>query len=119
MQIWTIITRPRFDAWFARQSDAVQEEILAVLTLLREDGPNLGRPQIDTLNGSSYSNMKELRVQVGGHPVRACFAFDPRRRAIVLCAGDKKGEDEKRFYKRLIKTADTEYAKHLQSLEEE
>lgn len=119
MQIWKIITRPRFDAWFARQTDAVQEEILAVLTLLREDGPNLGRPQIDTLNGSSYSNMKELRVQVGGHPVRACFAFDPRMQAIVLCAGDKKGVDEKRFYKRLIKIADTEYAIHLKSLEEQ
>lgn len=57
--------------------------------------------------------MKELKVQVGGHPIRACFAFDPLRQAIILCAGDKKGKDEKRFYSKLIKTADAEYKAHL------
>lgn len=117
MRMWKILIRPLFEEWFTLQSDEVQEEILAVLSVLREDGPNLGRPQVDTLKGSSYSNMKELRIQVGGHPVRACFAFDPSRQAIILCAGDKKGADEKRFYRQLIKIADAEYRKHLQAME--
>ncbi|VDZ55854.1 Uncharacterized protein conserved in bacteria [Serratia odorifera] len=102
--MWTIVTRPRFDQWFYRQTDRVQEEMLAVLTLLQQDGPNLGRPQVDTLKGSAYGNMKELRVQTAGHPIRACFAFDPHRQAIVLCAADKKGMG-RRFYQQLIKTA--------------
>lgn len=80
---------------------------------MREDGPNLGRPQVDTLKGSKYPNMKELIIQVGGHPIRACFAFDPIRRGIVLYAGDKKGKDETRFYKKLIKIADAEYTAYL------
>ena len=111
--MWNIVTRPIFDTWFEAQTDDVQEEFLAVLAILREDGPNLGRPQVDTLDESKYPNMKELRVQVGGHPIRACFAFDPSRQAIILCAGDKKGQDEKRFYRKLIKTADAEYKAHL------
>ncbi|EMC6097022.1 type II toxin-antitoxin system RelE/ParE family toxin, partial [Salmonella enterica] len=39
------------------------------------------------------------------------------RRAIVLCAGDKTGLNEKRFYKDMIKLADSEYRKHLAKLE--
>lgn len=50
--MWTIITRPLFDTWFEEQTDDVQEEFLAVLAILREDGPNLGRPQVDTLDES-------------------------------------------------------------------
>lgn len=61
--------------------------------------------------------MKELRVQIGGHPFRAFFAFDLERKAIVLCAGDKKSDDEKLFYKRMIKIADAEFASHLKSPE--
>ncbi|GKW38694.1 hypothetical protein PEC301875_27180 [Pectobacterium carotovorum subsp. carotovorum] len=61
--------------------------------------------------------MKELRVQVGGHPFRTFFAFDQTRKAIVLCAGDKKGEDEKLFYERMIKIADAEFTSHLISPE--
>lgn len=111
--MWTVITTDVFQRWFAQQDDNVQEEFLAVLTILRSDGPNLGRPQVDTLYGSAFSNMKELRIQVCGHPYRACFAFDPLRQGIILCAGDKKGRDEKRFYKKLIALADAEYSAHL------
>jgi len=54
--------------------------------------------------------MKELRVQHAGHPVRAFYAFDPERRAIVLCAGDKSGE--KQFYNRMISRADEVFSRH-------
>lgn len=91
----------------------MQEEILAHFAILEEDGPNLGRPQVDQVKGSQYTNMKELRVQVAGHPFRLFFAFDTTRRAIILCAADKKGQNDKVFYKKMIKIADTEYASHL------
>lgn len=80
---------------------------------LKEVGPNLGRPYVDTLKGSKYPNMKELRVQFAGEPIRAFFAFDPNRMAIVLCAGNKAGQNEKRFYKDMINLADSEYSKHI------
>lgn len=56
--------------------------------------------------------MKELRIQSKGHPLRAFFAFDPERKGVLLCAGNKVG-DEKRFYKRMIPIADKEYEIHL------
>lgn len=114
---WEVVTRTLFDTWFDEQTDEVQEEILAHLSILEESGPNLGRPQVDQVKASNYKNMKELRVQIGGHPFRAFFAFDPERKAIIFCAGDKKGEGEKLFYKRMIKIADAEFASHLQSPE--
>lgn len=114
---WEVVTRILFDTWFEEQTEEVQEEILAHLIILEEDGPQLGRPQVDQIKDSSYKNMKELRVQVAGHPFRAFFAFDSARKAIVLCVGDKKGKDEKLFYKRMIKIADAEFKSHLKSPE--
>ena len=61
--------------------------------------------------------MKELRVQHAGNPIRAFFAFDPTRRAILLCADYKTGVNENRFYKDMIKLADAEFRKHLAKLE--
>jgi hypothetical protein len=47
---------------------------------------------------------------------RAAFAFDPQRKAYVLVAGDKQGQDETAFYKTLIKTADKRFDAHLKKL---
>ena len=41
------------------------------------------------------------------------FAFDPRRKAILLVAGDKSGGSEKRFYRELIRKADERFDTHL------
>ncbi|MEG1226693.1 MAG: type II toxin-antitoxin system RelE/ParE family toxin [Hafnia sp.] len=111
--MWQVITTECFEKWFDAQNEALQDEVLASLKILSENGPNLGRPQVDTLKASKYPNMKELRIQFAGNPIRAFFAFDPKRMAIVLCAGDKTGLNEKQFYKDMIKLADAEYRKHL------
>lgn len=82
--------------------------------LLEVYGPNLGRPHVDTLKGSRYANMKELRFKAGGGLWRVAFAFDRKRNAILLVAGDKGGASQARFYERLIATADARYAAHLE-----
>ena len=74
----------------------------------------LGRPYADTVNGSRHPNMKELRTQHRGHPLRTLFAFDPRRCAILLIGGDKTGDAQ--FYERMIPLADRLYDEHLASL---
>ena len=105
---------PEFDAFAAR----VQDAILARAIVLRELRPAAGRSgNTDSLKGSGFTNMKELRVQVGGAPWRVAFAFDPLRRAIVLCAGNKRGKDQRRFYTELIAVADKRFARHLEDLE--
>lgn len=69
---------------------------------------------VDTVYDSKFTNMKELRVQHRGKPLRAFFAFDPLRQAIVLCIGDKGGK--KRFYKEMLDIADQQYELHLSTL---
>ena len=73
----------------------------------------MGRPRVDTLNGSKHANMKELRFNADDGIWRVAFAFDPKRKAILLVCGDKSGGSEKRFYKRLIKKADDRFDDHL------
>ncbi len=65
--------------------------------LLQAFGPQLGRPRVDTLNGSGHANMKELRFTAAHGQWRVAFAFDPRRKAILLVAGDESGVGQKRF----------------------
>jgi hypothetical protein len=73
----------------------------------------LGRPRVDTLNGSRHANMKELRFSAADGEWRVAFAFDRGREAILLVAGDKSGGSEKRFYRELIKKADERFNAHI------
>ena len=68
---------------------------------------------MDTLNGSRHANMKELRFDAAEGVWRFAFPFDPKRRAIILCGGDKSGGSEKRFYRQLIDRADDRFDGHL------
>lgn len=116
--MWHIETTDRFDEWFESLDGVDMENVLAGLLLLEEKGPGLSRPYADTIKKSKYTNMKELRIQSKGKPIRAFFAFDPERKGIVLCAGKKVGK-EKRFYDEMIPIADNEYSEHLQKMKGE
>jgi len=101
--------KPEFDALH----EDVRTELLALSLVLQEFGPQLGRPRVDTLSGSRHANMKELRFGAADGQWRVAFAFDPRRKAILLVAGDKSGGSEKRFYRELIRKADDRFDAHL------
>jgi len=113
--MWDVITTDRFDEWFDSMDDNDRANIIAGMLLLEAKGPALSRPYSDTVEGSKFSNMKELRVQSKGKPLRVFFVFDPKRKAILLCAGNKS-KNEKRFYKVMIPIADKEYQIHLNNL---
>ena len=112
--MWEVEFSDDFGRWWQTLDEAERESLLASVMLLRQFGPLLGRPHADTVKGSRHSNMKELRTQHKGRPLRTLFAFDPRRRAILLIGGDKTGDD--RFYERMIPLADRLYDEHLQEL---
>jgi hypothetical protein len=113
---WEVEFHDAFEAEFLAYDQNVQDALLAVAKLLADYGPQLGRPHADTLKGSKHANMKELRFEASGGEWRAAFAFDPKRRAILLVAGDKSGGSEKRFYKQLIAKADLRFSAHVESL---
>ena len=85
--------------------------------LLEALGATLGYPHSSRVAGSKHSHLRELRVQHRGRPIRVLYAFDPRRTAILLIAGDKTGDD--RFSERMIPVADRLYDKHLEQLRRE
>ncbi|MDE0029345.1 MAG: type II toxin-antitoxin system RelE/ParE family toxin [Deltaproteobacteria bacterium] len=113
---WKVEFDPAFDPEFDALPVLVQDELLAQAKLIEALGPALGRPRVDTLKGSRHANMKELRFQADKGVWRVAFAFDPRRQAIVLVAGDKSGVKARRFYTALIKKADERFDAHLDRL---
>lgn len=113
---WVVEIADEFEREFDALDEAVQLEILALSRLLQRFGPRLGRPHVDTLNGSRHSNMKELRFGTAGGAWRLAFAFDPQRAAILLAAGDKSGGSGRRFYRTLIRKADERFDSHLARL---
>lgn len=116
---WLVEFHEDFEPEFDVLSEEVQDELLAHASLWETFGPKLGRPHVDTLNGSQHANMKELRFKAAGGVWRVAFAFDPKRHAILLVAADKSGGSENRFYKQLIKKADARFNKHLAQQEGE
>jgi hypothetical protein len=116
---WTVAFHEDFAAEFKEFDRDVKIELRAITLLLADKGPNLGRPWADTLNGSAFPNMKELRFEAVDGAWRAAFAFDPERKAIILVAGDKSGMSPKKFYRRLIDKADRRYRSHLDDLKKD
>lgn len=108
---WTVVLTPEYEQWFDQQEHGLQIRIDTMVTLLEISGPNLGRPYVDTLVGSHYPNMKELRVQYAGNPWRIGFAFDYSQNAVLLYGGKKDGK--KRFYTLLIARVDAIFARYL------
>ena len=98
-----------FEPEFAALVANVQDELLAHALLLRDYGPDLGRPTVDTLKGSKHTDMKELRFRQGREVWRVAFAFDPKRQAVLLVGGDKSGVSSKKFYKAFIRVADERF----------
>jgi hypothetical protein len=112
---WTIVNHQDFEAEYEALPNNVKLALLSALMLLRTYGPALRRPHVDTLTGSKHSNMKELRFDADDGVWRVAFAFDPKRKGIILVAGDKAGVAQKRFYKVLIKKADARFGHHLET----
>jgi hypothetical protein len=83
---WEVVFHEEFDEEFKALDDGLQNELLAHAILVRDFGPNLGRPTVDTLKGSTHANMKE------------------------------SGVGKSRFYKRLVAVADERFDRHLASL---
>lgn len=110
--IWEIIFHKEFEEWFFDRDVEVQKAIAIVLDVLEEQGAGLGRPYVDTIKGSTFTNMKELRVQHDGNPYRILFAFDPQRQAVLLIGGNKGGD--KRWYDVNISIADRRFVEYLE-----
>jgi hypothetical protein len=93
--------------------DTTYRQVVYAIEALAEAGPNIGRPLVDRIKGSSIHNLKELRPGSAGRTeVRILFVFDPWRSAVLLVAGDKAG-DWSGWYRAAIPRAEHLYSIYL------
>jgi hypothetical protein len=114
---WEVEYTDEFGAWWDTLASEEQFSVRAAVIVLGQRGPSLGRPYVDIIKNSKFSNMKELRTQHRGEPYRILFAFDPRRAAILLIGGNKVGNN--RWYREFVPVADKLYEEHLKTLKHE
>ena len=114
---WEVEYTDEFAQWWYSLTEREQESIDASVRLLEMLGPSLKFPHSSGVNGSRHGHMRELRTQFGGRPLRILYAFDPRRKAILLIGGDKTGND--RWYEEDLPLADDLYDEHLDVLRKE
>jgi hypothetical protein len=108
---WEVEVSDEFREWYEALDAEEQDSVTWSVNLLQFRGPALGRPHVDSIQGSRHANMKELRVQHQGRPWRVLFAFDPRRMAYLILAGDKTGDP--RWYEVNVPRGDAIYDRHL------
>lgn len=114
IRMWTIKQTEEFQDWFESSDRTLQDDTLEHVEVLRQFGPQLGRPQVDTLKGSSITNLKELRFNSGNKVVRIFFVFDPDRNGVLIIGGNKAGSGDKAFYDKMIDKSEKIYSKYLE-----
>jgi len=111
---WTVVIALEVATWIQSLDRPAFDRIDDAIEALSEFGPTLGRPLVDRIHGSKFANMKELRT---GN-FRILFAFDPARNAVLLLAGDKRGEWNN-WYRRSIPIADQRFEDWLHERKDE
>jgi len=106
INMWEIEYTKEYENWFSLQDEDDKIIINAKVLILSEFGPNLGRPYVDTIHGSKYPNLKELRIKYKQNVIRILFYFNKSRNCWLIIGGNKKGKNQEDFYKKLIKTAE-------------
>jgi hypothetical protein len=96
----------------------LRTQVAQPVAALREEGPTLGRPLVDRIQGSRIHHLKELRPGSGGRSeIRVLFAFDPARSALLLLGGDKAGNWQ-RWYRENIPIAERLYLEYTAEKQE-
>lgn len=85
---WDLVTTRAYEQWLRSLEAERRAQVTAAMRRVKQAGPTLGRPRVDSIKGSRIHNLKELRLHDG---VRVLFAFDPNRRAVMLVGGNKTG----------------------------
>ncbi len=111
------------EEWLDTLDKETVSDVFFALEQLQQLGPALGRPLVDTIAGSRFRNLNELRPpSPKGSEIRILFAFDPKRMAIMLLGGDKTSGKRKKdkwsaWYKMAVPEAERLYEQHLRELE--
>lgn len=111
---WSIYVVDEVLEWINQLGSVENGRVVRALDALAAAGPGLGRPLVDTIQGSVIANLKELRPGT----IRILFVFDPWRSSILLVAGDKSGQWQ-RWYDEAIPLAEQRYHRYLKERDAE
>jgi hypothetical protein len=114
---WEVEFTDEFQYWWDSLTEVQQNDVAHSVRHLIEFGPALAFPHTSKVAISQYPQMRELRTQSGGKPLRTLYAFNPLRTAVLLIGGDKTGDD--RWYEKFVPAADRLFAEHLDELRRE
>jgi hypothetical protein len=113
---WSAKVTEEYAAWFTaliKDDLASAVQVAQAVAALREEGPALGRPLVDRIQGSRIHHLKELRPgSAGRSEIRLLFAFDPTRSALLLPGGDEAGNWQ-RWYREHIPIAEQPYLQYI------
>lgn len=87
----TVLWLPEVAAWYAALDPAHQAAVDYSLEMLRQHGVALRMPHAKKVVGA-VEPIIELRPSSRRFAMRLFYAFDPNRSAVILLAGDKKGQ---------------------------
>ena len=114
---WEVEFTDEFQEWWNSLGEDEQDDVAVSVRHLIEFGPALGFPHSSKVVTSRYPQMRELRTQSSGRPLRTLYAFNPLRTAVLLIGGDKTGDD--RWYEGFVPVADRLFDEHLNELRKE
>jgi hypothetical protein len=90
---WETEPTREFDEWFDGLEQDDQEQVIAAQMYSEDAGPVARMPMSYPIQQSNSCGMKELRPGSSGRSeIRILYAFDYRRKAILLLGGDKSGD---------------------------
>jgi len=113
---WSVEFHSEFEGWADGLGQQDSEALLAAIRILRDVGPTLGRPLVDTVVASRHPNLKELRPgSTGRTEIRVLFAFDKERKAILLVGGDRS-DNWTGWYEINISIADDRFDEHQEKI---
>lgn len=94
---WSVKVTEEYAAWFTaliKEDLASAIQVAQAVAALREEGPALGRPLVDRIQGSRIHHLEELRPgSAGRSEIRVLFAFDPTRSALLLLRRRRQGRE--------------------------
>jgi hypothetical protein len=118
---WTIVVVEPLRSWLHKLRTTDRKTLLLIaraIDALADEGPALGRPLVDTIQGSSLANLEELRPgSAGSSEVRLLSVFDAVRQAVLLVGGNKAGNWHS-WYRTAVPLAEAAYDKHIRQLRE-
>jgi len=117
---WSVKVTEEYAAWFTaliKEDLASVVQVAQAVAALREEGPALGRPLVDRIQGSKVHHLKELRPgSAGRSEIRVLFAFDPP--AQRCCCSAETSRELAAVYQQNIPIAERLYLEYTTEQEE-